>query len=96
MSTYWYVECLDHDPPIRSDEEVEQHTHGLPKIDALISRADEIRAYPEDVRDAISDAFGYFERNAYRFLVQHPKCSLRYCNEYGHYRPVLTPKETTE
>lgn len=94
MSTYWYLECLDHDPILGSDDEVEQHTHGLPNIDALVARRDEIAAYPDDVREAFRDSLSTFERSAYRFINQHPKCRLRYVNEYGNYRPVLTPKET--
>lgn len=93
MSTYWYLECLDHDPVLRSSDEVEQHTEGLVKIDVLASRMSEIADYPEDVRDAIYEALTYFERNAYWFLIAHPNCNIRYRSEYGHYRPLLKPRE---
>lgn len=78
MSTYWYLECLDHDPPLRSDAEVEQHTR-LERIIALAeNREEKIAEYEAD-----SWVFDYFECNAMRFLVQHPKCRLRFISEYG-------------
>ena len=30
MSTYWNLECLDHDPPLISEYEVEQHIRNMP------------------------------------------------------------------
>jgi hypothetical protein len=80
MSTYWYLECTDHDPPIRSADEVEQHTYGLDPIRELVRRRAEIAddAFPDYPRD-----YDYFARHAVTFLVQHPKCSMRLVSEYG-------------
>lgn len=92
MSTYWYLECLDHDPPLTSEDEVEQHTEGLEAIDALVARRQEITEEEAQPTGIIRPASDYFASNAARFLRQHPKCSLRYVSEYGHYRPILAPK----
>ena len=40
MSTYVYLECLDHDPPLRSDGEVGQHLYDLPDIRKYIAQRD--------------------------------------------------------
>lgn len=89
MSTYWYYECADHDPPIRSREEFTQHTddeHYKSGIDLL-----EVRPV---VRDDSYWTFSgsdaeraerYFTMQACSFLVDHPKCHIRIVNEYGIY-----------
>ena len=87
MSTYWYFECTEHDPPLQSEDEFTQHTD-----DAAFKRGVELALN----RDGIVspwvgewyEASDYFERNARRFLVNHPKCPLRLVSEYGERRPV--------
>lgn len=78
MSNWHYLECVDHDPVLRSADEVAQYSHALDPIIALIG-----------VRDAITREnawayreLGYFERHATVFLVDHPRCSLRLVDEY--------------
>lgn len=83
MSTYWYLECLSHDPPIRSDDEVEQHTHGLPAISALV----------QSRTKAVDESMSYFERHAARFLMQHPICQLQFVSEYGKTEAIVTNHE---
>jgi hypothetical protein len=84
MSTDWYLECLDHDPAIRSADEVEQHTWGLDPIRALIQGRPSIPNLNGD-----HYTFTYFERNAITFLVQHPRCRLQLVDEYDHRDPVI-------
>ena len=82
MSTYWYLECLDHDPPLISEFEVEQHTSGLDSIRKLIARREQIVALPDFTSN------GYFDLRAVRFIRQHPTCRLQFRNEYGDVEPV--------
>lgn len=77
MSTYLYLECLDHQPPLRSEDEVGQHLYDLPQIRALIAKRAAISELGDDV--TFSE---YFDRAAARFLRQHPKCHLRIVDEY--------------
>ena len=91
MSTWWYLECTSHDPVIQSPDEVEQHTYGLPKIREVIARRATLTA---DSLEALGNGFNnYFERNAVRFLIQHPKCSLQLVSEYGDIETLPPPEE---
>jgi hypothetical protein len=81
VSTYWYFECMEHDPPLRSDEEFTQHTN-----DASFERAVALawmRPLVEDPEVFGSVAADYFERNAHAFLVKHPHCRVEMVSEYG-------------
>lgn len=44
MSTYLYLACLDHDPPLFADDESGQHLYDLPQIRADIARRAEMVA----------------------------------------------------
>ncbi len=85
MSTWMYLECLDHDPPLQADGEVGQHTYDLPDIQRYI--ADRRRYETEadnDTTYAWPRQYGHhFERNAAEFLVQHRKCRIGIRDEYG-------------
>lgn len=81
MSTYWYFECLDHTPALRSEGEFTQHT-GDYKFRAALALA---KARPVDPFQG-SDAHCtecYFEHNARDFLVSHPTCHIEAVSEYG-------------
>lgn len=83
MSTYWYFECKDHDPPIRSHDEFTQHTD-----DFYYDRGVQLalnRPVPEEWWDIISLS-EYFAHNALRFLSAHPNCNLELVNEYDQRR----------
>jgi len=82
MSTYWYFECTQHDPPLRSEEEFTQHT-GDSYFDHGIRMASE-RPISDDFESS-----DYFVVNAARFLRQHPKCELAIVSEYGERRTGL-------
>lgn len=87
MSTYWYFECLDHNPPLRSEEEFTQHTG-----DSAFNRAIELaqsRPVTYEWHSGIGESVDtYFEGNARQFLVKHPTCCLQIMNEYGFHGPI--------
>lgn len=88
MSTYWYFECVAHTPPLRSDDEFTQHTD-----DSAFKRGVELALNRADIDSPWTgeshEAADYFERNARRFLVQHPECPLELVNEYGERQPLV-------
>jgi len=105
MSTYWYFECLDHDPPLRSEDEFTQHTEdehfrrGVALADARpvdegeddsYWRMKSVRFGGTDSEEAMTRA--YFTMNARRFLAQHPHCRLGLVNEYGERRELREEK----
>lgn len=47
MSTYLYLECADHEPPLRSADEVGQHLEDLTDIRANLRNRERILALPE-------------------------------------------------
>lgn len=83
MSTWWYIECLDHDPAIRSTDEIAQHDHNLPTIREVVRRRRSLTEQDAVSTEYTGDLEDYFRTNAARFLIQHPKCRLQFINEYG-------------
>jgi len=104
MSTYWYFECLDHDPPLRSEDEFTQHTDDewfrqavamasnrpVEDIDDGYWRMLSVRFGGMDSEEDMSRA--YFTGNARRFLLRHPHCRLGLVNEYGERRELREEK----
>lgn len=98
MSTYWYFECLNHEPPLRSGEEFTQHTrdrHWDRALELAANRPVEIDdrywslgSVPDSAR---SDA--YFGMQARSFLSEHPTCRLGIVNEYGDREPLRDPAD---
>lgn len=84
MSTYWYFECVSHDPPLRSGGEFTQHTDDSAFRTALTLAA--ARPLPEE---GVWPEVGFFERQARSFLQQHPACRLGIVSEYGERREVV-------
>ena len=84
MSTYLYLQCEDHDPPLSATEESGQHLYDLPQIRDDIANRDLLVAAAKDGMEMD----GYFRRNTLRFLRQHPKCRLGIWDEYGDEHPV--------
>ena len=92
MSTYWYFECLDHTPSIRSDSEFTQHTEDVyfdHAIDLALSRP-----LVELETILATGTTRYFDANAREFLKRHPMCKLELVNEYGERRILPTSKFT--
>ena len=93
MSTYWYFECPNHNPPLRSEDEFTQHTrdiywqHAMELADSRpVDRWDRPYSYRDDIMEWRAAAF--FDSNARRFLADHPYCRLRVVSEYGVYEDV--------
>lgn len=87
MSTYWYFECLDHDPPLRLGEEFTQHTEDRAFWDgvSLIDQrplADEFGAWYWTTPD------GYFHSNAVKALLAHPHCRIGLTSDTGKHLEV--------
>lgn len=85
MSTYLYLVCADHDPPLESEEEVGQHLADLAIVRAVLA-----------ARHSDAMQIGFADRyadTARRFLNAHPKCRIRIRDEYGVEHPT-DPKET--
>lgn len=89
MSTYWYFECLSHDPPLRSDNEFTQHTD-----DEAFKRGLDLAAERALIQSALKligarvSVDDYFTNNALGFLRQHATCDVGAVDEYGERRGV--------
>lgn len=96
MSTYWYFECVSHDPVLTSDDEFTQHTNDVAFHLALELAAQRPLDNPPEEwwHDDELWYSAYFERNARRFLQLHPACDLGLVNEYGERRPLSPGSET--
>lgn len=84
MSTWLYLECKDHSPPLGAEGESGQHLYDLPQIQAdladrvvLVSAA-QIDSWPDD----------RYRRNTVRFLREHPTCRIGIRDEYGTEHPT--------
>lgn len=86
MSTYVYLECLDHDPPLSSPDEVGQHLSDLPDIRRAIQNKDLFIA--NAAADLDVDYGSRFANTAASFLVSHPKCAIGIFDEYGRRHPI--------
>ena len=80
MSTWLYLECADHDPPITADEESGQHLYDLTNIRADLRNRELIVANAKN-GDWPTD---YYRVHTARFLAQHPKCRIVIRDEYGN------------
>ena len=85
MSTWLYLECLDHDPPLCAADEVGQHLSDLPDVRRMIANRDTLVRFAKEY-GAIPD--GYFAAHTLTFLRQHPRCRLRIVDEYDHEHPL--------
>lgn len=94
MSTYIYLVCEDHEPPLLAEGESGQHVYDLPDIRRDLANRDLLVAAAAEGAE-IND---YFRRNTLRFLLLHPACRIGIADEYGcRYDPQsagLTPLTT--
>ena len=89
MSTYLYLECLDHLPPLRADSESGQHLTDLPQIQRDIAARDAWLALAAaDVDGEIPYYLSSFRAATARFLIAHPKCRIGIRDEYGREHPI--------
>lgn len=87
MSTYLYLVCITHEPPLRADGESGQHLYDLPQIRADIANRDAIvAAWELDMEPA--GAPTHFRHATARFLSEHPRCPLAIYDEYGRRHPL--------
>lgn len=95
MSTYIYLQCLNHTPPLRASEESGQHLYDLPRIRAEIADRVNVAAGPDYYRgDIIGGTFdfpAYFRVHSARFLAEHPQCAIGIVDEYGNEHPTEDP-----
>lgn len=86
VSTYLYLECRAHNPPLSSHGEVGQHLHDLPRIRREIA---ERNLFVALARADVDHTFDHhFTRNAARFFCQHPYCRIAIRDEYGMEHPI--------
>lgn len=83
MSTYMYYRCMEHDPSLRSDEEIGQHYRDIPRSQELLKP--EIRQLIRDAAKADLEVCGtnLYDPARINFLEQHPDCDIRIFTEYG-------------
>lgn len=101
MSTYWYFECLSHEPPLRSDEEFTQHTgdrHWDRAMELAANRpveTDDSYWMRRSIGSDVERVDSYFNMQARSFLSRHPDCHLGLVNEYGERRelPAVSAQE---
>lgn len=80
MSCYQYLNCIDHDPPLRAEGESGQHTYDIPRIQELLAMRDTI----VQVADTLPfEPESRYDANTIAFIRQHPHCRLRIINELG-------------
>ena len=88
MSTYLYLRCDAHDPPLFSEDEVGQHLYDLPAIRRCIAMRGDIGPDDHDGAAFFPHHYDYFARHAFAFLRQHKTCPVAIEDEYGEEHPV--------
>ena len=87
MSTYVYLVCMDHEPPLMAEDESGQHLYDLPRIRREIADREATVAagtgYHESVTSGGFDSAAYFRAHSARFLTQHLTCRVSIKDEYG-------------
>lgn len=87
MSTYIYLYCKDHDPPMSSDGEVGQHLYDLREVRRMIKHRDLIVEFMKVLDNFNWD--NHFASTTARFLSAHPKCQLGIYDEYKNEHPII-------
>lgn len=87
MSTYIYLECLDHEPPLKAEGESGQHLYDLPQIRADLANRRAVVAAWEDGWTT----HDHFRRNTACFLTRHPACRIGIRDEYGDEHTTTDP-----
>ena len=96
MSTWLYLECLDHDPPLRADDESGQHLYDLPQIRADVANRDALVAAARQAEGNVGRVTDvYLRRHTLQFLVEHPNCRIGIRDEYGRAYPLDAEADLT-
>lgn len=97
MSTWIYMVCTDHDPPIRAESESGQHLYDIPQLREDLTQREDITALSaDDFSDVTTELDPFFDRytlNTWRFLRPHPLCNLEIHDEYGRHYPLTEAPE---
>jgi hypothetical protein len=83
MSTYLYLRCLDHNPPLVADGESGQHLYDLDVI-----RLDVADRVAVAAREPDYEYDSHFRRNTAIFLTAHQMCRIDVLDEYGRSYPL--------
>lgn len=83
MSTWIYLRCLDHNPPLVADDESGQHLYDLPQLRNDLAHRSEMLAHDDADDGDYEDGLHYFRRNTLRFFRKHRECVLDIVDEYG-------------
>lgn len=83
MSTYVYLACLDHTPPLIATEESDQHMHRDGVMEQIQRWVDNRETLVPMWHRSELDYSNYFLANTMRFLVQHEHCRVFAQSEYG-------------
>lgn len=94
MSTYFYLQCVSHDPPLQSESEVEQHW--TPFLDVIrgIVRDRELGEFkqPWQVINGPAQPYSihdFWEAVAHAFVQAHPTCRIELVSEYGEREAIV-------
>lgn len=99
MSTWLYLTCLDHEPPLFAVDESGQHLTDLPRIRSEIAQREAVvkkwaeHGFPIVEVYLPEQAEPYFERHSALFLSKHPKCHIGITDEYGREHSVTGPND---
>lgn len=99
MSTWLYLECHSHNPPLRAPEESGQHLYDLPQLRSTLQwdskkLQEQLERYTYDSYADTWDVFhGYFFGNTAKFLVEHPNCEIKIIDELGVEHPTFDPDD---
>ena len=80
MSRYIYLQCLDHDPPLRAELASGQSLNDLQRARDYIALREQL-AHTLDLTGGQID--NYFANNSAIFLAHHRKCKIGIVDEYG-------------
>lgn len=84
MSTYIYLTCESHNPPLRAEDESGQHLYDLPRIREEIQNR-KVIARIED--EGLPCGNPFVQHSAY-FLSRHKECGIGIVDEYGQTYPI--------
>lgn len=93
MSTYLYLVCHSHTPPLQASRESGQHLYDLPTIRADIANRVWIA---EAERSDRGIDFGYFGGATATFVAAHEDCTIGIRDEYGVDYPLIADEAEPE
>lgn len=88
MSTWVYLTCRDHEPPLLAADESGQHLYDLPRIRQEVADREQIADANHWWQGGDGDPDGYFRANSARFLAAHARCRIGITDEYGREHPT--------